>query len=58
MKANNELKAELGKIQQQIVKTKINACTCAPMEVKQRWKEFNFTIGRLKGSLDEGINKI
>ena len=58
MKANNELKAEMGKIQQQIVKTKIKARTCAPREVKQLWKEFNFTVGRLKGSLDEGINKI
>jgi len=53
MKSYDELKAEIGAIQQQIVEVKKNERANAMKEVKRLCKEFGFTAGMLKGSLSE-----
>ena len=57
MKSYDELKAEMGVIQQQMVKAKRNVRASALKEVKRLCKEFGFTAGMLKGSLAEGRKK-
>ena len=54
MKSYDELKAEMGTIQQQMVEAKKNERANALKEVKRLYKEFDFTVGMLKGSLAKG----
>ena len=54
LKSYDELKAEMEKIQQQMVGAKKNERTNVLKEVKRLCKEFGFTAGMLKGSLAEG----
>ena len=54
MKSYEELKAEMETIQQQMVETKKNERANAFKEVKRLCKEFGFTVGMLKGSLEKG----
>ena len=56
MKSYDELKAEMGSIQQQMVEAKKNERANALKEVKRLCKEFGFTAGMLKGSLAQGRN--
>ena len=57
MKSYDELKAEMGTIQQQMVEAKKNERANALKEVKRLCKEFGFTAGMLKSSLAEGRKK-
>ena len=57
MKSYDELKAEMETIQQQMAKAKKSERTNALKEVKRLCKEFGFTAGMIKGSLDEGRKK-
>ena len=57
MKSNDELKAEMEIIQQQMVEAKKNERTDALKEVKPLCKEFGFTVGMLRGSLAGGRKK-
>ena len=50
MKYYDELKAEMGVIQQQMVEAKKNERANALKEVKRLCKEFGFTAGMLKGA--------
>ena len=54
MKSYDELKAEIGAIQQQMVEAKKNELANALKEVKRLCKEFGYTAGMLKGSLAKG----
>ena len=54
MKSYDELKAEMGAIQQQMIEAKKNELANALKEVQRLFKEFGFTAGMLKGSLAEG----
>jgi len=54
IKSYDELKAEMGAIQQQMVEAKKKERANALKEVKRLCKEFGFTAGMLKGSLAEG----
>ena len=54
MKSYDDLKAEMGSIQQQMAEAKNNERANALKEVKRLCKEFDFTAGMLKGSLAEG----
>jgi len=51
---DDELKAEMEVIQQQMVEAKKNERANALKKVKRLCKEFGFTAGMLKGSLAEG----
>ena len=57
MKSYDELKAEMETIQKEMAEAKKNERTNALKEVKRRCKEFSFTAGMLKGSLNEGRRK-
>ena len=57
MKSYDELKAEIGAIQQQMIEAKKNERANALKEVKLLCKEFGFTDGMLKGSLAVGRQK-
>ena len=57
MKSYEELKAEMGTIQQQMVEAKKNERANALKEVKCLCKEFGFTAVMLKSSLAEGRKK-
>jgi predicted amino acid-binding ACT domain protein len=57
LKSYDELKAEMEKIQQQMVGAKKNELTNAVKEVKRLCKEFGFMAGMLKGSLAQGRGK-
>ena len=57
MKSYDELKAEMEAIQQQMVEAKKNERANVWKEVKRFCKEFGFTAGMLKGSLDEARKK-
>ena len=57
MKFYDELKAEMGVIQQQMVESKKNELAEALNTVKRLCKEFGFTAGMLKGALAEGRKK-
>ena len=57
MKSYDELKAEMGAIQQQMVKAKKNERANALKEVNHLCKEFGFAAGMLKGALSEGRKK-
>lgn len=57
MKSFDELKAEIGAIQQQMAEAKKNERANTLKEVKRLCKEFDFTTGMLKGSLPEGRKK-
>ena len=57
LKSYDELKAEMEKIQQQMVEAKKNERANALKEVKRLCKEFDFTAGMLKGSFSEGRKK-
>tara|TARA_Y100000590_G_scaffold468496_2_gene651457 strand:- start:813 stop:989 length:177 start_codon:yes stop_codon:yes gene_type:complete len=57
MKSYAGLKAKKEAIQQQIVVAKKNELANALKEVKRLCKEFDFTAGLLKGSLDEERKK-
>ena len=54
MKSYDDLKAEMEAIQQQMVEAKKNEPAKALKEAKRLCKEFGFTAGMLKGTLDEG----
>ena len=54
MKFYDELKSEMGAIQQQMVEAQKNERANALKEVKRFYKEFAFTAGMLKVSLAEG----
>ena len=55
--SDDELKAEMETIQQQMAEAKKNERTNALKEVKRLCKEFGFTAGMLKGALAEGRKK-
>ena len=57
MKSYDELKAEMGTIQQQMAEAKKDERTSARKQVKRLCKEFGFTAGMLKSSLAEGWKK-
>ena len=57
VKSYDELKAEMEAIQQQMVEAKKNERANVRKEVKRFCKEFGFTAGMLKGSLDEARKK-
>ena len=57
MNSYDELKAEMEAIQQHKVKAKKNERVNALKEVKRFCKEFEFTVGMLKGALAEGRKK-
>ena len=54
---DDELKAEMEAIQQQMVEAKKNERVNALKEVKRLCKEFGYTAGILKGALAEGRKK-
>ena len=57
MKSYDELKAEIGAIQQQMIEAKKNERAKALKKVKRLCKEFGFTDRMLKGSLAVGRQK-
>jgi len=57
IKSNDELKAKMETIQQQMVEAKKNERTDALKEVKRLRKEFGFTAGMMKGALAKGWSK-
>lgn len=54
MKSYDELKAEMDKIQQQMVEVKKNERTDALSKVKELCKDFGITAGTLNGALAKG----
>ena len=57
MKSYDELKAEIGAIQQQMIEAKKNERANALKKVKRLCKEFGFTAGMFKGALAVGRQK-
>ena len=57
MKSYDELKAEIGAIQQQMIEAKKNERANALKKVKRLCKEFGFNAGMLKGLLAESRGK-
>lgn len=58
MKSDDEFKAEMGAIRQQIVEGKKNELASALKHEKRLRKEFDFTADKFKGSLAKGRNKL
>ena len=56
-KSYDELKAEMGAIQQQMVEANKNECTSAMGELKLHCKEFGLTAGIIKEQHAEGRKK-
>lgn len=57
MRSYDELKAGMEAIQQEMVDAKMNERANVLKKVKHLYKEFGFTAGILKNSLDEGRAK-
>lgn len=57
MKSYNDLKAEMETIQQQMVEAKKIKRENTLKEAKRLCKEFDYTAGKLKGTLAEGRSK-
>jgi len=58
MKSDDELKAEIGTIKQQMIEASKNEMATALSEAKRFCKEFGFMDGMLKGALADGGSKL